>query len=155
MPCLLPMSFPNQGSFPPPALPGFLGNTSPSATLTARPAPHGVPVGACHTTDRASRVATLSIFHACHSQCPGETDRCSRRSPPDRCQPSPFYRRVGFRITRFEACSAFTHVAARMLAEPPKAALFHRSASNHVVTSVIRSDCYRLERQLPGGVRTR
>ena len=58
-------------------------------------------------------------------------------------------------ITRFEACSAFTRVAARMLAEPPKAALFHRSASNHVVTSVIRSDCYRLERQLPGGVRTR
>ena len=31
----------------------------------------------------------------------------------------------------------------------------HRSASNHVVTSMIRSDCYRLERQLPGGVRTR
>ena len=36
---------------------------------------------------------------------------------------SPFYRRVGFRITRFEACSAFTKVAARMLAEPPMAAL--------------------------------
>ena len=38
-------------------------------------------------------------------------------------QPSPYYRRVGFRITRFEACAAFTHVAARMFAEPPKAAL--------------------------------
>ena len=37
----------NQGSFPPPALPGFCGSTSPSATLPARPAPHGVPVGVC------------------------------------------------------------------------------------------------------------
>ena len=37
----------NQGSFPPPALPGICGNTSPSATLPARPAPHGVPVGVC------------------------------------------------------------------------------------------------------------
>ena len=76
------------------------------------------------------------------------------RLPTDASLPR-FTGGVGFRITRFEACSAFTHVAARMLAEPPKAALFHRSASNHVVTSVIRSDCYRLERQLPGGVRTR
>ena len=149
------MSFPNQGSFPPPALPGFLGHTSPSATLTARPAPRGGPVRCVLTTDRASRVATVSLFHACRSQYPGETDRCARRSLPDRCQPSPFYRRVGFRITRFEACSAFTRVAARMLAEPPKAALFHRSASNHVVTSVIRSDRFRLERQLPDGDRTR
>ena len=30
-----------------------------------------------------------------------------------------------------------------------------RSASNDVVTSIIRSDCYRPERQLPGGIRTR
>ena len=47
------------------------------------------------------------------------------------------------------------HVAALMVAEPPKAALCHRSASNDVVTSSIRSDCFRLERQLPGGIRTR
>ena len=36
-----------------------------------------------------------------------------------------------------------------------KAALCHRSASTDVVASTIRSDCYRLERQLPGGIRTR
>ena len=46
-------------------------------------------------------------------------------------------------------------VAARMVTGPPKAALLHRSASDDVVTSIIRSDCYRLERQLPGGIRTR
>ena len=31
----------------------------------------------------------------------------------------------------------------------------HRSASVHVVASIDRSDCYRPERQLPGGIRTR
>ena len=45
-PFILPVSLSNQGSFPPPALPGIRGNTSPSATLPARPAPRGVPVRA-------------------------------------------------------------------------------------------------------------
>ena len=36
---------------------------------------------------------------------------------------SPYYRRVGSRIALFEACSAFTRVAARMFAKPPMAAL--------------------------------
>ena len=39
---------------------------------------------------------------------------------PIRQRPSPDYRRVGFRITSFEACSTFTHVPARMVAEPPQ-----------------------------------
>ena len=47
MPFLLPVSLSNQGSFPPPALPGLTGTTSPSATLPAQPAPHGGPVGVC------------------------------------------------------------------------------------------------------------
>ena len=85
----------------------------------------------------------------------GGTGRCSRRSLPDRWQPSPFQRRVGFRVVRYEPCSAFTRVVACVVAEPPEAALCHRSASDDVVTSTIRSDCYRLERQLPGGIRTR
>ena len=55
----------------------------------------------------------------------------------------------------FEACSAFTRVAARMVAKPPLADPLRRSASDDVVTSIVRSDCYRLERQLPGGIRTR
>ena len=76
------------------------------------------------------------------------------RFPADGSLPR-FYRRVGFRITRFEACAAFTLVAARMVAESPKVNLLHRSASDDFVTSIIRSDCYRLERQLPGGIRTR
>ena len=46
-------------------------------------------------------------------------------------------------------------VTARTLAESPTATLCHRSASTDVVTSIVRSDCYRLERQLPGGICTR
>ena len=61
------------------------------ATLPARPAPHGVPVGACHATDRASRVATVPLFHACRRQYPGGVGRCARRSLPGRCQPSPLF----------------------------------------------------------------
>ena len=77
---------------------------------------------ACATPpDRASRVASISLFHACCRHYPGGTCRCVRRSLPDRCQPSPISRRVGFRIKRFGACSAFTRVAARMVAKPPLA----------------------------------
>ena len=43
------------------------------------------------------------------------------------------------------------HCAVRGLLGGP----LRRSASDDVVTSIIRSDCYRLERQLPGGIRTR
>ena len=42
-----------------------------------------------------------------------------------------------------------------VLAESPKATLSHRSASVQFVTSLDRSDCFRLERQVPGGIRTR
>jgi hypothetical protein len=34
-------------------------------------------------------------------------------------QPSPIGRRVGIRIVTFEACSGFTHVTARRIAQPP------------------------------------
>ena len=76
-----------------------------------------------HGTDSASRVATHSIFHTCRRHCPGGNQRCSRCSLPAGRRPSPRCGRVGSRIGCFEACSAFTHVSARMVAEPPKAAL--------------------------------
>ena len=46
-----------------------------------------------------------SSIHAT-AQYPGGTSRCSRRSLPDRWQPSPFQRRVGFRIVRFDGVDA-------------------------------------------------
>ena len=59
-----------QGPFPPRTLPRFPGTTDPSATLTARPAPRGVPVDLCCISVRASRVAALFLFHACRRQYP-------------------------------------------------------------------------------------
>ena len=106
-------------ALPRPALPGVFGRTDLSATLTARPVPHGIPVGSCTPPTGLPVLRPSPLLH----QYPGGTGRCSRRSLPSRWQPSPYYRRVGFRITRFEACSAFTKIAARMLAEPPIAAL--------------------------------
>src|SRR6202051_2879661 len=41
-------------------------------------------------------------------------------------QPSPNGKRVGIRIVTFEACSGFTHVTARRIAQPPKAAFVTR-----------------------------
>ena len=108
-----------------------------------------------HGTARASRVATLSIFHACRRQYPGGNRpvRSSLRFPAGR-RPSPVYRRVGFRIMRFEACSAFTRVPACMVAEPPIGGPSLQGASAHVVTSMNRPGRYQPERQLLGGVRT-
>ena len=50
---------------------------------------------------------------------PGGGGRCSHRSLPDRWQPSPGKRRVGFRITGFGACSAFARATARVVADHP------------------------------------
>ena len=69
-------------------------------------------------------------------------------------RPSPYYRRVGFRAKRFEACSAFTRVPACMVAEPPIGGPSLQGASAHVVTSMNRPGRYQPERQLLGGVRT-
>ena len=62
--------------------------------------------------------------------------------------------KVGFRITLFEACSAFTRVTACMLAKSPCGDPLHRRL-RRVRRLPRRSDCYRLERQLPGGSFTR
>src|SRR5258708_1467548 len=54
----------------------------------------------------------------------GERVRVSIASPLTR--PSPNGRRVGIRIVTFEACSGFTHVTARRIAQPPKATFVTR-----------------------------
>ena len=93
-----------------------------------------------------------SSMHA-DANTPAETGRALVALFPAGRRPSPIYRRVGFRINRFEACSAFTRVSACMVAEPPKRP-FYQSASAHVVTSMNRPGRYQPERQLLGGFRT-
>ena len=71
----------------PPEAPS-LGRHCPASTVIraspppwpARPCPHGSSVGACHATGRASRVASIPLFHTCRRHYPGGTGRCSRRS---------------------------------------------------------------------------
>src|SRR5712671_5224529 len=60
--------------------------------------------------------------------------------------------RVGLHIVLFEACSAFTRVAARTLARSPICDLLHRRLQPFCYLHDC-SGCFRLER-LPGGART-
>src|SRR5690242_17662713 len=53
-------------------------------------------------------------------------------------QPSPNGRRVGIRTSTFEACSGFTHVTARRIAQPPKAAFVTRLRSGWLPTQTAR-----------------
>src|SRR6516164_848664 len=49
-------------------------------------------------------------------------------------QPSPNGRRVGIRIVTFEACSGFTRVTARRIAQPPKVPFVRRHRPRHLHT---------------------
>ncbi len=70
-----------------------------------------------------------------------------------RLRPSPNIRRVGSHIVLFEACSAFTHVPACMLAKSPEATLY-TGGSDGFVTSTTAPIASGRSDQLPGGIRT-
>src|SRR5205809_8125112 len=59
-------------------------------------------------------------------QLPRRIERVRASIASPLMQPSPNGRRVGIRIVTFEACSGFTHVTARRIAQPPKAAFVTR-----------------------------
>jgi hypothetical protein len=65
-----------------------------------------------------------------------EQVRLSIASPSVR--PSPYSRRVGIRSSTFEACSGFTHVTARRIAQPPKAAFVTRLRSSQLPSQTAR-----------------
>src|SRR3954470_21723511 len=62
--------------------------------------------------------------------------RASIASPSVR--PSPFCRRVSIRISTFEACSGFTRVTDRRVAQPPKAAFVTRLRSGQLPDQTAR-----------------
>ena len=68
-------------------------------------------------------------------------------------RPSPSLCRVGSHIVRFEACSAFTHVTARLLAELPKATLSIEGFGSFVTSAVAPIATGRSD-SLPGGTCT-
>ncbi len=53
-------------------------------------------------------------------------------------QPSPSFSRVGIRDFTFEACTGFTHVMARRVARPPKAAFVTRLRSGQLPNPTAR-----------------
>jgi hypothetical protein len=119
----------------------------------AQPVPRGFPVGLAldHVMGLPVLRLSSSFMHAV-TNTPAEL-LAAFRSLRRQCQPSPCICRVGFRITLFEACSAFTHVTACMLAESLTDPLRQRLQPLRYLHDC--SSCYRLERKLPGGVRTR
>ncbi|HLQ92542.1 MAG TPA: hypothetical protein VK148_21170, partial [Xanthobacteraceae bacterium] len=56
--------------------------------------------------------------------------------------------RVGIRIVTFEACSGFTHVTARRIAQPPKATFVTRLQPSAYQAEPLVS--YQINRQLSG-----
>src|SRR5258708_34050732 len=144
----------NYGPFPPLAFPSFLGTTGLSVS-PVRPA-HPSPASgwSLHsTTHGASRVASVSLLYACCRQYPGGIVGCTLRSlPPDGSLP------------RFLGGSAsalrLSRPAQRSLTLRPAYLPSHFYDPRHRALKPLRclcgcSDCYRLERQLPGGIRTR
>ena len=121
------------GAFPPPALPGFNGTYDPvrlppvrrHSVVEAATSPVGLPRYPLHLSGvlcplpRRIRRVRLSIA-----------------SPLAR--PSPLCRRVGIRTSTFEACSGFTHVTARRIAQPPKAAFVTRLRSSRLPSQTAR-----------------
>src|SRR5579863_4567315 len=80
----------NQGPFPPPALPGFLGTTDLSATL-CRPACPSRAAGWTFAPSTAKGFPCCIDLPAltCHRHYPGGPAGCVRRSLPQPWQPSP------------------------------------------------------------------
>ncbi len=84
---------------------------SPKVTSRARPSsPPGLPR------------LPVSLFQRAVPTTPADQDGCTCRLLPPPARPSPDHRRVGIRDFTFEACSGFTRITARWIAQPPKAA---------------------------------
>ncbi len=101
----------------------------------AWPVPRGRPVGS-HTLPPSGLpvLRRVSLYrHAAAITPVGSLGHIAQLI--QRQRPSPSLWRVGSHIVRFEACSAFTHVAACLLAEPPKAALYIEGSGSFVTST--------------------
>ena len=93
-------------------------------------------------------------LHTCHRQYPGAAIAGTTLlfSRNDLSLPRIDWQ-VGPHITLFEACSAFTHVAACILAKSPSDPLHRRLQPLRYLHNC--SGCFRREQKSPGGIRTR
>ncbi len=111
------------GSFAPPALPGLNAHTTLSDSRRCR-----------RLTRRRGHYPRIKRVSPDYSDYPPDVPcPLPRRIKQVRAsiaslsvQPSPNGSRVGIRVVTFEACSGFTHVTARRIAQPPKATFVTR-----------------------------
>ena len=112
------------GPFPPPALPGLSGTTALSDSRRGR--------RSLRRRGRYPRLQRVSPDYPRHPSSvlcplPRRIERLLVSITSPFTRPSPHFGRVGIRIMDFEACSGFTHVTARRIAQPPKAAFVTRA----------------------------
>jgi hypothetical protein len=88
-------------------------------------------------TRRVSPVTRFTV-PACRAHYPGGSRRVHVSIASPLTRPSPFCRRVGIRTSTFEACSGFTHVTARRIAQPSKAAFVTRLRLERLLVQAVR-----------------
>src|SRR4051812_18900310 len=103
---------------------------------------------------------TRTTLPPCRAPYPGGSRRVPVSIASPLTRPSPFPRRVGIRIFTFEACSGFTRVTARWLAQPPKAAFVTRPPPSQLPDQTARqlpeqSTTLRVEPSSTGDTRRR
>ena len=125
----------NLNSFPPPALPGFLGTTNLSATPRRPTCPSRASGWSSLTTPRGFPCCVR--FPCVHAVATTPAQRLGILFArfPSRINLPRKGRRVGLRNVLFEACSAFTHVTACTIAGSPKATPYIEGFS-YFVTSI-------------------
>ena len=134
------------GSFAPPALPGLNALTTLSDFRSAHQATLMLKARAPSRTDLPRLPG--SPFQRAVPTTPVDRDGCKCRLLPHPTRPSPLFRRVGIHDFTFEACSGFTRVTARRIAQPPKAAVVARLRSAGHPDKSLAS--YQINRQLSG-----
>jgi len=150
-PFLLPALLSNRGPFPPPELPGFRGTTGLSATLTGPACPsresglararhrQGFPCCLClPLTQMLSPIPRRR--RPVRSSLASRTLAAFPESTAGRPPHQPFRGLLSVSLALRPVC----------LLSHPKGGPVRQSASAHVVTSMTRSDGFRLERQLAG-----
>ena len=102
------------------------------ASAVLRPCPPPAAAAAQGGVEAATLAATglprlpATPFQRAEPNTPVDRSRGICRLPPRCTRPSPIHRRVGVHDFTFEACSGFTRVTARWIAQPPKAAFVTR-----------------------------
>ena len=119
---------------------------------TARTVPHGFPVGGSPPPLGLPVLRRTSLYIHAVASTPAGPLGARVAVFFQRRRPSPADHRVGSRIAVFEACSAFTHVTACILAGSPCDPLLRRLRRFRYLHH--RSGCYRLKQPLSGGTFT-